>query len=56
MRDAFDEILEELSHQYTLSYVPSNRERDGKWRAINLKLARPDTTVRTRKGYRAPKG
>src|SRR5712692_6885728 len=56
LRDAFDEILEELSHQYTLSYVPSNRERDGKWRAIDLKLARPETTVRTRKGYRAPKG
>ena len=56
LRDAFDEILEELSHQYTLSYVPSNRERDGKWRAIDLKLARPETIVRTRKGYRAPKG
>src|SRR5258708_6916336 len=56
LRDAFDTILAELSHQYTLTYVPSNRERDGKWRAINLKLARPETTVRTRKGYRAPKG
>jgi Ca-activated chloride channel family protein len=56
LRDAFDSILEELSHQYTLSYVPTNRERDGKWRAINVKVARPDTTVRTRKGYRAPKG
>jgi Ca-activated chloride channel homolog len=56
LRDAFTAILEELSHQYTLSYVPSNRERDGKWRAIDLKLARPETTVRTRKGYRAPKG
>src|SRR5713226_1512974 len=56
LRDAFAAILEELSHQYTLSYVPSNRERDGKWRAIDVKLARPETTVRTRKGYRAPKG
>jgi Ca-activated chloride channel family protein len=56
LRDAFTAILEELSHQYTLTYVSSNRERDGKWRAIDLKLARPETTVRTRKGYRAPKG
>ena len=56
LRDAFAAILEELSHQYTLSYVPSNRERDGKWRAIDVKLTRPETTVRTRKGYRAPKG
>ncbi len=56
MRDAFATILAELSHQYTLAYVPTNRERDGKWRAIEIKLARPETTVRTRKGYRAPKG
>lgn len=56
LRDAFASILEELSHQYTLAYRPTNRERDGKWRAIDVKLARPETTVRTRKGYRAPKG
>jgi len=56
LRDAFTSVLEELSHQYTFTYVSTNRERDGKWRAIDLKLARPETTVRTRKGYRAPKG
>jgi Ca-activated chloride channel homolog len=56
LRDAFASIFEELSHQYTLSYVPSNRERDGKWRAVEVKLTRPEITVRTRKGYRAPKG
>lgn len=56
LRDAFASILEELSHQYTLAYRPTNRERDGKWRAIDVKLSRPETTVRTRKGYRAPKG
>ncbi len=56
LRDAFASIFEELSHQYTLSYVSSNRERDGKWRAVEVRLARPEITVRTRKGYRAPKG
>jgi Ca-activated chloride channel family protein len=56
LRDAFVSILEELSHQYTLAYRPTNRERDGKWRVIDVKLARPETTVRTRTGYRAPKG
>jgi Ca-activated chloride channel family protein len=55
MRDAFGEIVEELSHQYTLTYRPSNRQHDGRWRAIEVKLSRADTTVRTRKGYRAPK-
>ena len=56
LRDALASILEELSHQYTLAYRPINRERDGKWRAIDVKLSRPETIVRTRKGYRAPKG
>lgn len=55
LRDAFGEILEELSHQYTITYRPSNRRRDGRWRKIEIKLSRPETTVRTRKGYRAPK-
>ena len=53
--DAFAEILEELSNQYTLGYRPSNRARDGRWRAIELKLSRTDLKARTRDGYHAPK-
>ncbi len=56
LRDSFAAIAEELGHQYTLAYRPTNRARDGRWRAIQIKLARTDSTVRTRKGYRAPKG
>jgi Ca-activated chloride channel family protein len=55
LRDAFGEIAEELRHQYTIAYRPTNRARDGKWRAIDLKLSRADASVRTRKGYKAPK-
>ncbi|HKP39084.1 MAG TPA: VWA domain-containing protein [Pyrinomonadaceae bacterium] len=55
LRDAFAEIVEELGRQYTIAYRPTNRAKDGKWRAIEVKLSRPDATVRTRKGYRAPK-
>jgi len=55
LRDAFAEIAEELGHQYTIAYRPTNRARDGKWRAIELKLSKGDVTVRTRKGYKAPK-
>ena len=55
LREAFAAIAEELGHQYTLAYRPANRERDGRWRAIDVKLSRPEVTVRTRKGYRAPK-
>jgi Ca-activated chloride channel homolog len=55
LRDAFGSIAEELGHQYTIAYRPTNRAKDGKWRAIDVKLSRPGVTVRTRKGYRAPK-
>jgi Ca-activated chloride channel family protein len=56
LRDSFAAIAEELGHQYTLVYRPTNRARDGKWRKVEVKLAKPDVTVRARKGYRAPKG
>jgi Ca-activated chloride channel family protein len=54
--DAFREILQELSNQYTLGYRPQNTARDGRWRSIQLKLSRPELNARTRNGYRAPKG
>jgi VWFA-related protein len=53
--EAFRDILEELSNQYTLGYRPTNRLRDGRWRTIELKLTRPELNARTRNGYRAPK-
>ena len=56
LRDAFAGIAEELGQQYTIAYRPSNRTRDGKWRALTVKLVNhDDLIVRTRKGYRAPK-
>ena len=56
LREAYASIVEELSNQYTIGYIPTNRARDGRWRNIEVKLARPDVTARTRRGYRAPKG
>ena len=56
LRDSFASIAEELGRQYTISYRPTNRARDGKWRKVDVKLAKPDVNARTRKGYRAPKG
>lgn len=55
MRDAFTRIVEELGAQYTLSYQPSNTKKDGKWHAIELRVAKPNLTIRTRKGYNAPR-
>jgi Ca-activated chloride channel family protein len=55
LREAFTGIAEELGHQYAVSYRPINQKRDGKWRALEVKVQREDLTVRTRKGYRAQK-
>ncbi|HEX6279183.1 MAG TPA: VWA domain-containing protein [Pyrinomonadaceae bacterium] len=56
MREAFEKIVEELGVQYTLGYAPSNSKRDGKWRDLEVRVARPNLTIRTRKGYTAEKG
>ncbi|HXC70540.1 MAG TPA: VWA domain-containing protein [Pyrinomonadaceae bacterium] len=55
LRDAFAGIADELGNQYTISYRPINKKRDGKWRTLEVKVQQQDLTVRTRKGYRAPK-
>jgi Ca-activated chloride channel family protein len=55
MRDAFEQIVAELGTQYTIAYEPTNNAKDGKWRAIELRVARKNLYIRTRKGYNAPK-
>lgn len=55
LRQAFKGIVDELGIQYTLGYEPANQQKDGKWRAIELKVARANLTIRTRKGYTAAK-
>ena len=47
-------IAEDVQQRYVLSYTPTNKKRDGTWRAIKLMPSNPDYTVRVRPGYRAP--
>jgi len=56
LRDAFTQTVEELRNQYTLTYEPTNDKRDGRWRAIEVRLNRPRLNIRTRQGYHAMKG
>lgn len=51
----FAEILEELSNQYLLGYESTNARRDGAWREITLELPNHRYSVRTRRGYNAPR-
>jgi Ca-activated chloride channel family protein len=54
LQRAFDEIIDELSGQYLLAYVPSNDRRDGTWRRIQVEVSNGQYQVRAREGYRAP--
>jgi Ca-activated chloride channel family protein len=55
LREAFRQIAQELGTDYTIGYEPKNLVPDGKWHTIEVKVARPGTTVRSRKGYNAPR-
>jgi Ca-activated chloride channel homolog len=54
LQENFGAIVEELSSQYLLAYVPTNGARDGGWRRIDVDVAGGKYRVRARQGYRAP--
>lgn len=54
LRQAFQEIAAELRTQYSLGYVPTNRDRDGSFRKIEVKVKRRGLEVQHRRGYYAP--
>ncbi len=49
---AFSRIAEELRHQYSIGYYPSNTETSNRFRAVRVKVTSPDYVVRARRGYR----
>jgi VWFA-related protein len=49
------EMDEELGAYYALSYAPKNQAYDGRFRAISVKLKRPQGRLQARKGYLAVK-
>ncbi|MBI2833844.1 MAG: VWA domain-containing protein [Acidobacteria bacterium] len=55
-RAAFDRIVSENSSYYLLGYYPANERRDGRFRKIQVRVAKPGLQVRARKGYAAPRG
>jgi VWFA-related protein len=55
LREAFDQIAQELRTQYNIGYTPSNAARDGSFRRIEIKTANnKDLKVQSRNGYYAP--
>ncbi|MBI4462190.1 MAG: VWA domain-containing protein [Acidobacteria bacterium] len=60
LRAAYREIGERLRHTYSLGYVPTNRTRDGRFRALRVALVDDEGRalpyrVITRGGYVAPR-
>lgn len=54
LTEVFRTVADELKNQYYLSYVPTNKARDGKWRKVTVRVLRPGAVARTRPGYFAP--
>jgi VWFA-related protein len=56
-RAAFARVARDIGTQYSLGYYPSNKARDGKFRAIKVEVkgVKEKTSVRAREGYYAPK-
>lgn len=50
----FERIASETKSYYLIGYHPSNTKADGRFRKIEVKIARKDVRVRARKGYFAP--
>jgi VWFA-related protein len=56
LASAFERLVEDNSTYYLLGYYSTNDRRDGRFRKIEVKVARPGATVRARKGYVAARG
>lgn len=52
----YQQISEELASQYSIAYGSKNKLRNGAWRRIDVRIARPGLTARTRRGYFGPTG
>jgi Ca-activated chloride channel family protein len=54
LASVYGQIYDELSSQYTIGYTSKNSRRDGAWRRLVVRVARPSAQARTKQGYFAP--
>jgi VWFA-related protein len=50
---AYERVVADLGTVYSLAYQPSNKTRDGKWRAIRVSVKRNGAVARGKRGYYA---
>ncbi len=56
LKEAFDQIAQELRSQYNIGYTPTNTARDGSFRKVEIKPVAKDLKIQARQGYYAPDG
>ena len=52
MERLYARITEEARHEYTLAYVPTANNKNSDYHAVEVRVARPEVIVKTRRGYR----
>jgi VWFA-related protein len=55
LSNVFDELQQEMRSQYAIGYTPTNANKDGGYRKLEIKLKDKDLKVEARKGYYAIK-
>jgi VWFA-related protein len=56
LAQSFENIANEMRHQYSVLYRPEPLRADGRYHEVDIKVKnRKDYSVRARKGYYAPK-
>ncbi|HYE66336.1 MAG TPA: VWA domain-containing protein [Pyrinomonadaceae bacterium] len=54
LKGVYEQVIRDLSTVYSIGYRPTNKRRDGSWRAVSVQISgRPDLTARTKRGYYA---
>ena len=53
LESIFQQIQEEMRTQYLIGYTPTNSQKDGSYRKVDLKANQKDLKVQVRKGYYA---
>ena len=53
LENIFDQIQQEMRTQYAIGYTPTNSNKDGGYRKVDLKTSSKDLKVQVRKGYYA---
>jgi VWFA-related protein len=54
LKGVYEQVIRDLGTVYSIGYHPTNKQRDGSWRTVSVRLINhPELTARTRRGYYA---